>query len=782
MRKTTDLAAPSTSNDIRLVQITDSELTLRVQCRAGYQSAFLKLWPDRFDAGTLDIEMDEFPSGKTVLSRGWDLHQFEPRMAVPVFAAFLNGRDLGDVWFDVPHYLDHRRGVLDTEFGFRVDMDDEVELRLVIPKIDRGRLRWNMLERLEIGPDERTEVSLPPLKKSRHDRPWLFLNGQTVKQVQSAFKRMPQLAEPLAFLEEVLEDYDGIPPENVKNYKPRKGRRNPPAYVPIPQIAAGAALVTGAPEWIAIARRCLRQLCCRPSWSQSKNPRVMGGDNDMPVGHPLLGISMIVNYLNEYLDEEERAMAVAKAREYTRKLYDFSVLQKRYHTGLGHITSHETCTLLGLAAACMVFRPELPEESDRWLAWAHGRMLCGLRAAPAEGRHSWPTYGPQFMVSYAAAVHDYAGVNLFEEPFLKAIPFALWREIDTLPTYELDRHCRWIFAACSTYSGVPEAKAGWHRLWKAQSEYSGDEHVAGWQDMLWHPRDGGREPERGASKSFLYADTGLALMSTSESPARLACRYQSGVAVGRAGFHTRTRYGMELHDANADGGIMILVDGFPVVAPAPSPYRRGFALQSVVTVNGAGHYMDGRVLGVRPEESWLSKITSFKDSVSKTVATGENTGAYREELGVTQSRRRVALDKRRQTITVEDSISLAKPQRIAARFQCTGYIEKVAPGHYRFHSETPSAYIGPAFANEPRQTLELFVADADKYRIHIRKAQMVLPYSYGFNIKKGKTAASLSTAAPPRPQYLEIAVPGQVTAADFQVRFELTRSKTSTQS
>jgi hypothetical protein len=66
------------------------------------------------------------------------------------------------VWFDVPNYLDHRRGVLDTEFGFRVDRAGEVELRLSIIPIDRKRFRWDMVETIEIGPDDRRESPLAP--------------------------------------------------------------------------------------------------------------------------------------------------------------------------------------------------------------------------------------------------------------------------------------------------------------------------------------------------------------------------------------------------------------------------------------------------------------------------------------------------------------------------------------------------------------------------------------------------------------------------------------------
>jgi hypothetical protein len=49
-------------------------------------------------------------------------------------------------------------------------------------------------------------------------------------------------------------------------------------------------------------------------------------------------------------------------------------------------------------------------------------------------------------------------------------------------------------------------------------------------------------------------------------------------------------------------------------------------------------------------------MTSFRDDARRTVAVGENTGAYRAELGVRRSRRRVTLDKTSRQVVVEDAI------------------------------------------------------------------------------------------------------------------------------
>jgi hypothetical protein len=54
------------------------------------------------------------------------------------------------------------------------------------------------------------------------------------------------------------------------------------------------------------------------------------------------------------------------------------------------------------------------------------------------------------------------------------------------------------------------------------------------------------------------------------------------------------------------------------------------------------------------------------------------------------------------------------------------------------------------------QHLDVTVASPERYRIRIGQTQMVLPYSYGFNMKKGKKSAPvLKNITLPKP-----AVPG----------------------
>ena len=746
-----------TSPNITIIETSDCALNLRVRCEAGYQSAFLKLHPGGFDTSLLDIEMDEFPSGNEVLSQGWDLHQYDQVMAVPVFVVFQNDKELGDVWFDVPNYQDHARGILETEFGFYVEDADEVELRLEIAPRYREQLSWDKLATLTIELDDRQAIALTPQREKRHE-PYLFLAGRSVEALRADYLKQTEFHASLEIIRAMLEDWDGVPSEK-KADAPLTGEKPkiaPPAYVPIEQVAAAAALVTNDPQWIEIARVCLKRLCEKPTWSQQADPKLMGGDNDMSLGHPLLSVAMLVHFLGEHLSATERKQALEKARENGRKLYEYSVLQKRWATGMGHLSSHESGPLLGLGAAAMVFWDELPEAA-RWLAWTHGRMQAGVDDGPQDGRHSWPSYGPNFHVFYAAAIHDFAGVNWFDEPFIQNLPDVFLRSLDLSSKLEFDLNARWILAFYVAYQKSSPAIWGWRHLWESQKTVWHEKPFVGWQDLLWHCLAAGEAPDASFFQSHLYEDTGLAVMRAGE----FVCNFQCGVGVGRKGWKNRKRYGLELHDANADGGIDIFLNGTPIIAPAPSQYRRGFSLQSVVCVEGGGHYMDDRVLGTDIEAEWLSEMLEFEDDENCTTALGDNTGAYREALGVIQSRRRVRFWKEKRELTVEDEMKLRAPKHVISRWHCTGAIEELEAGRFRFTGKAASP-------NDALAQLELLVAEPEEYQFRIAPAQMVLHYIYGHNVKKGEKTAGLGLEAP-RPVVLEISALEKVAQTKFHV-------------
>jgi hypothetical protein len=545
-------------------------------------------------------------------------------------------------------------------------------------------------------------------------------------------------------------------------------------YVSSDQAIAAAALLTNEEAWIALARKRLRELCAAPTWSNRKNPRVMQGDNDMGCGHKLAAIGMFANYLWDKLDDEERELAKWKAREYGRRLYEFSVLNKRWAAGMGDLMTHESGTLLGQSIGAMVFYHEFPEARE-WLAWAHGRMLHALATAPNDGRAWWVSYSANFVASHAAAVSDFGGANLFDTPYLANVSNAILRCRHT-PTSLVDMaqmselYARQVLATVATYTGDPAAAWGAHWYWDVLAKRYGETHFLGWQDMLWRlPK--GRPPREDYTRSCLFKDTGMAFLRTCEEKPRLCGVYQSGLGAGRQGFKIRNRYGLETHGANADGSLAVLVNGAFVIMEAPSFYRKGFQNQSVVTVDGGGHYMDGRWLGCDIKEGWLSKMLSFRDSKGKTVATGDNTGAYREELGVTRSRRRVTLVKEEPRLIVEDSIVLKEPRRLAAFYQCTGKIESLGEGCYEFVSgDMAELTRNDAYAGEPPGRLLLKVLNSHRYQVTIRTAQMVLPYIYGMNTGQSlKKYKGIGSAALPRPQYLEIAIPDRTDRAEFRV-------------
>jgi len=750
---------PSLSSNITFVHAGKFELALRVRCERGYNCGYLRLRPRTFDASVLDCKMLEYPSGKMVLSKGWDVFNHEQnKMAVPSFAVWVNGQDRGDAWFDVPNYQNAARGVLDTEFGFYVSHPGVVDLRLVIVEGDRRHFHWGMVETFRVGPDNRRSAPITPIRRVRDNPrvPWLFLHDRSPAQVRARFRRNRPLRAPMARMLKLIQAGHGVP------------------YVSTEQVIAAAAFLTDSSAWIALARRRLRELCTVPTWSGRENPRVMQGDNDVQRGFNLMAVTMLAHYLWDKLDETERQLALSKSREYGRKLYEFSVLNKRWGSGMGDLMTHESIPMMGVSIAAMVFYDQFPEAHE-WLAWAHGRMLHALATAPIDGRAWWSSYSPCFVVAHAAAVHDFAHENIFDRPFLANLTDALLRCRYT-PTSLCDvaqmgeLYARQILATIAEYTGNPEAAWGFHWYWHTLAQRYGQQHFVGWPDMMWLlPK--GRAPKMEMTRSHLFKDTGLAVMRTAEEKPKFCCLFQSGIGVGRNGFKLRNRYNLESHSPNADAGIQVLVNGAFVIMSSPGCYRKGFRNESVITVDGSGHYMDDRWLGCDIKKSWLSKMVFFRDAKAKSVAIGDNTGAYREELGVTRSRRKVTLLKTEPRLVVEDLIQLRQPRRLALLFHSTKRIRQLAPGRFEFTSDNMAVLArNDAYKKQPPQKLVVEVANPGRYHIRVSETLMVLPYIYGMNTgdKTGKFKG-LGTAPPPRPQFLEIAVPGKAAVADFRV-------------
>lgn len=758
--KTKPMFKPShLSANIKIVNLDPHELTLRVRCARGYQCGYLKLRPDMFDAHTMDQRLKEYPSGRTVLSKGWDVFNGdirEEQMATPCFTPWLNGKDLGDVWFDMPDYLDYERGVLEAEFGFYVFHPGIVDLRLAVVKDHRRNFHWGMLETIQFKPDNRAVLPLPPLKKisANPHEPWLFLHGKSSKEARALF-RENSAASQLPRMLRLIQAGHQVPFINVNE------------LIPI------AAFLTDSPEWIALGRKLARDLCSEPTWSARRNPRVMHGDNDTEPGRKLVTVAMIAQFLWNRLDNEERQLILSKTREYGHKFYEFSVLNKRWASGMGGIGGHQCWPLLGLAYCAMTFYHDIAEAPE-WLAWAHGRFVHAITYhGPQDGLGFWKSYATHYWLSYAAAVQDFGHCDLFKIPYLAHVAGALLRTKDT-PLHVNDADvrshlmARQIMSVVAEYTGNAHAAWGWHWYWQMLNRLYGKKHFAGWWDFLWKIPQG-KAPSDDCSRSFLFKDTGIALLRSPEKDApRFCCIYQSGHTGGRYGFPYRNRYSQG-QAPGADGGIMVLVNGVFVINRSPSSYMQGFHNESVVTVDGGGHYRDGMWCSA-VRESWLSKMILFKDSPAKTVAVGENTRAYRAELGVIFSRRMVTLSHRDNRLTIADAMRLRAPRQIAALYHCSGTIRQIDAGRFEFTSGNMAIESrNDALKDIPLQRLELTVRAPERYDIRICEPQMVLSYGFGMNAAGAK---KIGNSGLPRRQFLKIAVPGKTAQADFRVEIK----------
>lgn len=121
----------------------------------------------------------------------------------------------------------------------------------------------------------------------------------------------------------------------------------------------------------------------------------------------LFHIALAWEHLGSLLTAADRNVLQAKAEEYIRKIYDFTVLQRAY-MGYPAIDPHSLGSWNGVAIACMAFYDELPVARHA-LPFFHGLLMDSLQLFPDSGKAAWATYFPFHMVLYLAAACTFGG-------------------------------------------------------------------------------------------------------------------------------------------------------------------------------------------------------------------------------------------------------------------------------------------------------------------------------------------------------------------------------------
>lgn len=369
------------------VEANGSRICVRLNPSAGLYRGLLRTKARAFDMTTANIEMVRVPDGARVPIGPWDLDHLNNVMAMPMARTYVNGALKGGLWFAMPGPDDIAEGRLCADFGFEAaEGCTEVVLELI--ERDRERLSWDQLESLELRTDDRRCVPLIPI------------SGQ-----------LPRLFAPRSDLEAAASRWCGTAPFELLRSQLRADELvmltdNSQGTL---SLACIVYAISGDAELGNRARAAILDLAHAETWSGRPDPLLMGGENDRGISLRLFHLALAWDHLQPLLTGEDRQALLAKADEYLRKTYNFTVLQRAY-MGYPAIDPHALGSWNGAAIACIAFYEEL-EIARHALPFFHGLFCDSLQLFPDSGKAAWATYFPFHLVLYLAAAHTFAGMQ-----------------------------------------------------------------------------------------------------------------------------------------------------------------------------------------------------------------------------------------------------------------------------------------------------------------------------------------------------------------------------------
>ncbi len=569
-------------------QVTDVEANLyrvcvRLNLRAGLYRGRLQTKAQAFDMSTAAIDMVRVPDGKRVPVGPWDLDHLHNVMAIPMARTYVNGAFKGGLWFAMPGPEEIAQGRLFAEFGFEA-IEGSNELVLELVERDRDRLDWGRLEFLELRTDDRCTVALTPAST---ERPRLFMPRADAKQVAA---RWCGTAEFQALIEQLRQDELVMLTDNSQGTL---------------SLACIVYSFTGDTVVGERARAAILELAHAPTWSGRPDPLLMGGENDRGISLRLFHVALAWDHLQPLLTDEDRMALLAKADEYLRKIYDFTVLQRAY-MGCPAIDPHSLGSWNGAAIACMAFYEEL-EIARHALPFFHGLFSDSLKLFPASGKAAWATYFPFHLVLYLAAAHTFAGPReeLSNSEFLDNLGGALLSSFEAPNSQELQRGLRtrehrFLTAFLCAFHPTPGIAAIYRAFADRERKAAGDLSL-GIFDLLYAPDPEGPVAEF-PDRPLFAKDVGD-VIAIARGEHTIAVSLAAGAKAGRRASFTLRPQNREF--APSLGAIEVTIDGTPVLCNVNiSGYGINSALTNAICLESGGGVTNGQYLNgaVRPEQ------------------------------------------------------------------------------------------------------------------------------------------------------------------------------------
>lgn len=715
------------ANRIELVdltgQVTDVEansyrLTVRLDLPGGIYRMYLRTKPRAFVMATANIEMVRVPDGRRVPVGPWDLDHVTNVMALPMAKVYVNGALKGGLWFAMPGPEEIAEERLFADLGFEAASGAN-ELVLELMERDRERMGWDRLEFAEIREDDRRRAVLLPASGSK-----------------------PRVFATQAELSECLRRWRGRPEFDALGVSLRRDplvllTDNSQGTLSLAMIYYA---ITGDVEVGERARDAVIELARAATWSGRPDPLLMGGENDRGISLRLFHVALAWEQLQPLLSEDHRKVLLAKAGEYLRKMYDFTVLQRAY-MGYPAIDPHSLGSWNGVAIACMAFYDDL-EVARHALPFFHGLFMDSLQLFPESGKAAWATYFPFHLVLYLAAASVFGGPlpETAESRFLDNLGAALLTCFESPNSQELQRGLRtrehrFLTAFLHRFHATPGIDSIYRTFAERERRTAGDLSL-GVFDLLYAPDAEGATavmPHRP-----LYAkDVGDVIASSQREP-RVSISMSAGAKAGRRSSFTLMPQNREF--APSMGAIEVAVDGAPVLCNLNiSSYGINSALTNTLCLEDGGGVTNGQYLNgaVRPDQnSSMRRYLCGERFMYAHVAIAH---ALQPALEVEAAERVWIFDRVSGAMVIADSFAAGHDLQFATHLHCSGSAKDVGSSVYRLSGGQADLIAGikggsKALGNEEKGELYVEVLGASaECRVVLEEPTWIPGYIYGLN-------------------------------------------------
>ncbi len=387
---------------------------------------------------------------------------------------------------------------------------------------------------------------------------------------------------------------------------------------------------------------------------------------DLDAEYFMEGVALTYDWLYEYLPDDLRVGVRDLIARQSRKVYEASLSG---HTGGGlsfqqnHFWYAHLSLALGAAAIC----GEVP-EAEQWLAWAWDRYeRIALSFSPDGGFHEGPGYWDYSMPTL------YMYTDLYEWCTGLHIPAG-----DDGLSGQAEFIFRYLYPGFARSAALEDTSTRHGRppirllLWEAKrfkdpapmgmaELLSGGPSWLAW-NLLWlDEKVEGRDPREALPLAKYYPDIETAFARTSWEDDATDVVFVSRPLGGHKWAELCAKFGLGGTGHNhPEQNHFVLFGRGEVLAVDPGyTYKKMTRNHNTVLVDGQGQYGDGE-MWPRPKPG-RAHITQFVTEGDITIATGDATSAYPEELGLTRFDRTLVLAGR-DLVVVYDRLSDKEPR------------------------------------------------------------------------------------------------------------------------